>query len=464
MRGVLVFLLLSASSVAVAQPAAARTQHPIDPTEQVEREPGDDPDIEERDVPNYDGREDRPVSVGDVLIWIPRIVMFPVYLVTEFLLRRPLGFLVTNAEEAEVPDKVVQFFTFGPSNNIALAPTFSFDFGFRPTVGAFFRYNDLGSEGHNLRAGFSIARRDLLSGSVAYRWAPKNGNWEMQLSGSATKRPDGLFFGLGSQASESLRSRYDWVSYDANLRVTGSLWRQSSISMSLGYRNQTYGDDAIGNTTVNSLVENGLLDELPPGFEDGVSAIIQRTRLTIDTRPSRPAPGTGARVVGEYTFGFDANDPESQMWLNYGGTAAAFFDISGFQHVIGVHVSAAVAEALQGDVPFLELPFLSTNGPMRGFVGRFLSGESEFSVLVDYHWPVWNWLDGTLHVAMGNVYDGKFEDFSLENMRLSFGIGLAGVAQRDHFFEFLVGFGTDTFENRPDVESIRILFGGTREF
>ena len=38
------------------------------------------------------------------------------------------------------------------------------------------------------------------------------------------------------------------------------------------------------------------------------------------------------------------------------------------------------------------------------------------------------------------------------------------ASQRDHFFEFLVGFGTDTFENGPDVENVRILFGGTREF
>ena len=101
---------------------------------------------------------------------------------------------------------------------------------------------------------------------------------------------------------------------------------------------------------------------------------------------------------------------------------------------------------------------------MRGFVGNFLSGQSEASIRLDYHWPVWNWLDGTLHVAIGNVYDGRFESFSLTDQRLSFGIGLAGVSQRDHFFEFLVGFGTDTFENGPDVESVRILFGGTREF
>src|SRR5262249_6333396 len=46
---------------------------------------------------DYDGRTE-PTTPGDVLIWVPRILFFPVYLVTEFVIRRPLGFLMVSAE------------------------------------------------------------------------------------------------------------------------------------------------------------------------------------------------------------------------------------------------------------------------------------------------------------------------------------------------------------------------------
>lgn len=473
MRATLTVGMLLVASIAAAQPAASRTTAPVDPTEQVDEEETelDEPDIEERELPDYDGREDARPTAGRRLLWIPRILLAPVWLVTEFILRRPLGFLVTNAEESQIPDKVVQFFTFGPSNNIALAPTFSFDFGFRPNAGVYFRWNDFISEGHRIRAGFNIGGARWLSGALAYRYGPKSGAWEFQIGTRAITRPDGLYFGLGSQASEDNRSRFSWTNYDATARLSARLWRQSSFTVELGYRNRQFGSRTQGRETIQEVIDDPnttneaiAINELPPGFEDGISIVRQRTRLTIDTRPSRPAPGNGIRISGEYMVGFNPESPSDLMFINYAGSLSAFMDLTGYQHVVGIHLSAAVSNAFAGETPFTELPVLSSNGPMRGFVGNFLSGQSHASILLDYHWPVWNWLDGTLHVAVGNVYDGRFENFSLKDQRLSFGVGLAGVSQRDHFFEFLVGFGTDTFDNGPDVESVRILFGGTREF
>ncbi len=463
MRLLVAATVLMSSAAAFAQPGAAETRTQ-QAEEHEEAEPDSESDIAEREVPNYDGREQAPPTAGEVLLWIPRLLLAPIWLVTEFIIRRPLGFVVTNAEEAEIPDKVVQFFTFGPDNNVALAPTFSFDFGFRPNVGIYFRWNEFLHEDHKLRAGFSFGGVNWLSGSLAYRIAPDDENWEIQIGGNAIKRQDGLFFGIGEQASEANRSRFDWVGYDAVLTARGSFWRQSNLLLELGYRNRQFGDDLEqSKTTIPERVEEGRFDAPPPGYEDGISIVRQSARLTIDSRRSRPDTGHGVRVTGGYEVAFDANAPGQQMWIKYGGAIAGFVDAGG-QRLIGLHVSAAASEAFAGSIPFTELNVLSGNGPLRGFVGNFLSGESSFSILADYHWPVWNWLDGTLHVAVGNVYDGQFEDMAFENMRLSFGIGLAGVSQRDHFFEFLVGFGTDTFEDGPDIESVRILFGGTREF
>src|SRR5262249_28909536 len=70
---------------------------------------------------DYGGRPE-PTTAGDVLIWVPRIVFFPVYLVTEFVIRRPLGFLMTSAERGNWIEAVTDFFTFGPTNNIGIVP------------------------------------------------------------------------------------------------------------------------------------------------------------------------------------------------------------------------------------------------------------------------------------------------------------------------------------------------------
>src|SRR5262249_24213836 len=65
-----------------------------------------------RDLPDYAGRE-QPTTAGDVLIWVPRVLVSPLYLVSEFVIRRPLGGLITLAERNQVPQALYGFFTFG---------------------------------------------------------------------------------------------------------------------------------------------------------------------------------------------------------------------------------------------------------------------------------------------------------------------------------------------------------------
>ena len=69
-----------------------------------------------------------------------------------------------------------------------------------------------------------------------------------------------------------------------------------------------------------------------------------------------------------------------------------------------------------------------------------------------------------MHYSFGNVFDRHFEGFGLDQLRMSAGFGVAAITKRDHFFEFLVGFGTETFEDGAQVDSFRFTFGGRREF
>ncbi len=136
------------------------------------------------------------------------------------------------------------------------------------------------------------------------------------------------------------------------------------------------------------------------------------------------------------------------------------FDL-GARHVVAIAGSFQATEAVAGEVPFAELPELGGGGPLQGFRYGTLYGESTAALVLRYSWPIWAWLDATLHFGVGNAYDGRFENFTLENQRMGWGIGFSAVNDLDHIFNFILGWGTDTFENGPDVVSFRLAVGAT---
>src|SRR5688572_11680337 len=66
-----------------------------------------------RELPEYDGRAPEGTTAGDVGLWAPRIIFFPLYLVSEYLIRQPLGWLIVTAEREQLPTLILDFFTFG---------------------------------------------------------------------------------------------------------------------------------------------------------------------------------------------------------------------------------------------------------------------------------------------------------------------------------------------------------------
>lgn len=57
-----------------------------------------------RALPDYDGRRPAPTTPGDVALWVPRVILSPVYFTTEWVIRRPLGAAVTAAEKVDLPN------------------------------------------------------------------------------------------------------------------------------------------------------------------------------------------------------------------------------------------------------------------------------------------------------------------------------------------------------------------------
>src|SRR4051794_36028649 len=89
---------------------------------------------DKRDEQDYHGPE-RATTPGQVALWVPRIALFPVYLVSEYVIRQPVGALVRVAEKQNWAGEIMDFFTFGDRDQVTVYPSALFDFGLKPSVG-----------------------------------------------------------------------------------------------------------------------------------------------------------------------------------------------------------------------------------------------------------------------------------------------------------------------------------------
>jgi hypothetical protein len=427
-----------------------------------------------RDLPDYDGRGRTPTTVGDVLLWPPRIVLFPIYLTSEYIVRRPLGALATTAEKNHWPTKVINFFTFDKEHKSGLIPTGFYDFGFRPSVGLYLFWDDAFFDNNAFRIHAGTWGPEWVSVAVADRVTFLNGRATWGLRTEYTKRPDGLFAGIGPRALEKNVARFGFRRMTASTSMEIRFWRSSLFRAISGVRAMDFRDDkqCCSDPTLADRVAAGQL-EAPPGF-DGYTAVHQSMLFAIDNRKAEGSL-SGFRVSVEAEHGADVRDPRARQWLHYGGQAGLFADLDGHGRVLGLVMSAFLVDPIAGgDVPFTEqiaLPGQSTialaqigAGPMRGFRPGRLVDRSAAVATLQYQWPIWIWLDGALHVAAGNVWGPRFRDFDPKLLRFSTGIGFRTVGSPDHQFEVLIGTGTETIEDGLKPNLIRIMFGATRGF
>ena len=129
-----------------------------------------------RDRPDYAGRPPPGSTPGEVALWIPRVVFFPVYVTTECLIRVPLGAAISAAERANVPEALYDFFAFGPEHKSGFAPIAFVDFGLNPSVGIYAFWDDAFFKGDNLRLHVSAWPDEVARGvrgsahQVPARW------------------------------------------------------------------------------------------------------------------------------------------------------------------------------------------------------------------------------------------------------------------------------------------------------
>ncbi len=440
---------------------------------------------ERREVPDYDGREAAPPRPGEAALWVPRLLLSPLYVVSEFAVRQPIGYVVTQAEKHKLPGLIVDVLTFGPQHRVGIVPTALIDFGFRPSAGVLFYANDALLKHNDLRLRAAWGGRDWKTFGF-WDFVEVADHQRVGVRAAYTQRPDWVFHGLGPDSSQR-RARYRERRVDAAVEYRLRWWRSSSLNALVGLRDSEFAPwtACCGDRAVSRTAWSGRFT-LPEGMSDGYTALRSELQLALDSRPRRhlqapregsdfvQPPGTGVRLAGRVGQGgglrpiADArsDEPSRYSWVRYGGTVGGFVDLTQRQRVVGIQIVVDCVDPAQSDgrVPFSELVSLGGERPMRGYLEGRLRGRSAAVAQLEYQWPIWVWLDGKMQYEVGNVFGPRLEGFEMGKLRQSFGLGLAANNARDHAFEILVGAGSRTFESGAAFEHLRLVVGASSGF
>lgn len=419
---------------------------------------------ERREVLDYDGRSDPGPTAEEILVWVPRVLFSPVHLVLEYIVRRPIGALLTAIERERLHIFLIDFFTWD-HRNAGLIPTALFDFGLMPSAGVYFFWNDAGAPGHDLRAYAAIGGADYLRASLSDRvLLSGEGEVKLTIGVDAERRPDRIFQGLGALTETGDRARFRRDRVEPRVQVSMRPWRRSELRISVGITHNEFSADGYSDgSTDPSLAESlrsNTFAELPPGF-GGYSAYRQRLVLRVDSREEPPAPGHGVQVEGMAEQGFDLVSGLQRSWIRYGGTVAGFID-AGNERVFSLHLRAELVDPLGDDeVPFTEQARLGGRvTELAGFLSEQLIGRSSVVASLRYRYPVWVYLDASLFVSAGNVFDERFEDFDLEHLRLSGGFALQTTGDDGHGLAITLALGTAPLADGFVISSFRFMVGG----
>jgi outer membrane protein assembly factor BamA len=393
-------------------------------------------------------------------------VLFPLWVVSEYVIRKPLGWAVINAERANLHNVLLDFFTFGPDRDGGIVPTALFDFGFRPSVGLYFFWDNAGFQGHDLRLYAATGGTDWLKASFADRIAfgPRTLLEQRVL---ALSRPDFLYAGQGWNSSNDALGRYASKRYEASIGISRQLSAFGWFNGFVGVRRATFeGNSCCDDPSITRRVAQGAY-ALPSGFDDGYSIARQGLSVELDTRTPRPGPGSGVRAVLRGEHAARLTGASARQFVRFGGSLSGFWDVTNYNRVLSLSVAASFADPVADDsrdIPFTEAVQLGGEEPLRGFLEGRLVDRSALVARLGYAWPIWALLDGSLQAELGNVFAEHLQDFAPDRTRLSFGLGLRSAGRRDHPFEILIGTGTTPLEDGAQLDSFRLVFGATNAF
>ncbi len=423
----------------------------------------DDTQSPKRVMPTYDGRGPDPSNTDGAGVWVARVLLSPLYVTSEFLLRRPIGALVTAVETSNVLKVLYDFFAFGPDHKIGFLPVGVVEFGFNPSVGIYGFWHDALVKHNELRIHYEVWPPDWLYGTITDRFHIDDDRM-LQVRVEGLHRPDMVFYGLGPSSLQSSQSRYAESLFDASASIDGRYWRSSHVQGTLGVRKVDVSHGHFGgDPSLEQEAATGAF-AVPYGFDRDYVAPYSRLTASLDTRHPKQTTGSGVRFEAESEEGGNVERSPAAGWIRYGATGTARVDLNDRGRVLALKVGALFADPLgDGTVPFTELVSLGGDKWMRGYFRGRLVDRSAAVATLTYSWPIAPKVDAMIEAATGNVFGAHLDDLRPGLLRFSGALGLS-AALGEPPVEFLIGFGTDTFERGATVQSFCLSIGVPRSF
>ena len=415
-----------------------------------------------RPMPDYDGRGMPEASGDEPGTWVARVLLSPLYLLSEYGIRRPAEALTTHAEHHDWFTKVYDFFAPGPNHDIGFFPVGFVEFGFNPSVGVYGFANHFIVRDNYAHVHVEAWPPDWWLGTVDDHW--DDGHKAFDVHVSTSSRPDQVFYGIGPSSLQSAQSRFTERRFDASGTFLVRPWRSSFVQGTVGVRKvETTNGHYGGDPNLEQEAATGAF-AIPFGFDQSYLAPYTDVHFALDTRKPKTERGASVRVEADSEQGEDVEHAPATSWIRYGGSLAGTIDVGGHGRLLSLSVTALFADSLGSEpIPFTELVSLGGNAYMRGYFDGRLRGRSAAVAMLRYAWPIAPFLDGTLEAAVGNVFDEHLTDFDPKLLRFSAAFGIATPAWNVPV-EMVVGLGTETFDQGTAVDSVRLMIGVPRSF
>lgn len=387
---------------------------------------------EKRPVPDYDGRPREPQNPA---LWAPRIALFPLWLISEYVVRAPVRAVVSVFDRNAADGGSAR-------DRWDLRPILVFDYGFRPRLGAMVTGNTAKTL-WRIRADTFGAPSYALGGAAA----TEIGRSTVEVMSEISRRPDTIFHGFGPESTPDARVRVPVDRGQTAIKLAAELHPSFLVSTAIAVRGANFRVP-VERDYVAFAQRVGLVLDLRPVREVGISVPPQLQR------------GSGVRIDVDGELATAALP--ARRWLSFGGTIMGMLDLYRGR-ILEVAATARFVDPLKSpDPPYLEQVSLGGDRLLRGHLAGRLHGKSALVAGVTYRWPVWIFLDGFISLEAGNVFNENLRDVSPKLFRLSATTGVRNTGASGYILELLAGFGTEPIVEGARISSARLLLAATR--
>jgi hypothetical protein len=410
-----------------------------------------------RDKPDYDGRGNPDADAETWVRWIPRVLLWPPYAVNEYVLRRPIGALVTIADRHHWVGAFAGDATHESRTHVV--PIARFDHGELPAVGAEISLARAWRDDDTAYAGATTWGTREYAAAARDRVTYDRGAGSIELRAGYARAVDNAFFGIGPAARARDASRFGLARGGAGFDYARRLEPGLALSLESGVEHVAFvGGACCDEPSLADQVARGTLPA-PPGYGDPYTFAHERAELAIG---DRAAAGEGGGPWLHVYGGARSRLDRSATWLRYGARAGAAIDLDGHHRVLAVLAGVDLVDPLQADaVAFTELAS-PADELMPAFIPGWMLGRSAAAAQLAYSWPIWVVLDARVRFALGNAFDAHFADFALGALRASADFSIVVNASHAHPIELVIGAGSDPLDDGVHVAAVRVVVGTRR--